>query len=216
MTNTLTGVLLAAAAGLNAYIPLLALALIDRFTTRIDLETPYDFISSTLGILVLLLLLTVELILDKIPRIDLLNDLVNTAVRPAAGGFLAMAVTNGDGDINIVVAMLFGLAIAAAVHAAKSLSRIRITKATNGIGNPLVSMVEDGVAGVVSLFALLLPWVGLAIAIIMGVFMTWFYRASASTTIFSPKNAKPANLRPSDSTPRIHSVNTPESVNAED
>jgi uncharacterized protein (DUF1015 family) len=45
-TAILTGIGLAAPAGLNAYIPLLALALADRATTRVTLHAPYDVLSS--------------------------------------------------------------------------------------------------------------------------------------------------------------------------
>jgi hypothetical protein len=216
VTNTLTGMLLAATAGLNAFIPLLGLAMADRFTTFVELETPYGFISSTLSILILLLLVTVELVVDKIPRIDLLNDLINTAVRPAAGGFLLMAVTHGQGNINLVIAMMLGLTLAGVVHAVKAISRTRITVATKGVGNPIVSMVEDGIAGLITLLAILLPWLGLVAAIGSGVFLGWFYRTVTTRSLFMSQVAGDSSLRQTDSTLRIHSVKMPESMNAED
>jgi len=67
-TAILTGLGLAAPAGLNAYIPLLALALADRATTLVTLEAPYDALSSNLGIAILIVLLTIEVAVDKIPE----------------------------------------------------------------------------------------------------------------------------------------------------
>jgi Domain of unknown function (DUF4126) len=185
LTNTLTGVLLAAAAGLNAFLPLLGLGLVDRFSSLIDLEQPYDVTSSPWGIALMLLLATADLVLDKIPRVDHLNDLLNSAIRPAAGMFLIMAVTNGKREIDEVVAMLLGLLIAGAVHVIKAVSRTRITIATNGLANPLVSLVEDGVAGIVTLFALTLPWLGLAFAVPGGVLLGWLYLAAPGSRVFS-------------------------------
>ena len=63
-TAILTGMGLAAPAGLNAYIPLLVLALADRATNRVTLNTPYDILSSNLGIAILIILLTVEVTVE--------------------------------------------------------------------------------------------------------------------------------------------------------
>ena len=84
-TAILTGIGLAAPAGLNAYIPLLALALADRATNRVTFNAPYDVLSSNLGIAILIILLTVEVTVDKIPGVDHVNDLIQSFVRPAAG-----------------------------------------------------------------------------------------------------------------------------------
>jgi hypothetical protein len=176
LTNTLTGILLAACAGLNAYIPLLGLALADRASTSIHLSRPYDVISSTAGIVVLLLLLTVDLVLDKIPRLDHLNDLLNTALRPAAGMFLVMAVTDGKGEVDEIVAMLIGLIVAGGVHSYKAISRVNMAKRTTGAGSPLISLFEDTLAALLTLLALALPWLGAAFLPLAAIALAWFYR----------------------------------------
>lgn len=171
----LTGLGLAGPAGLNAYIPLLVLAIADRATSRIDLEQPYDFISSTWGILILLALLTFEIIVDKIPGFDHANDLLQSVVRPAAGAVLLMAVTNEQGVINPVVAMLLGLGAAGGVHAVKTVSRPAVTVSTGGAGNPIVSLIEDGVALFVSIMAILLPILAVVSFVILAIFVYWSY-----------------------------------------
>jgi hypothetical protein len=179
VTNTLTGVLLAAAAGLNAFLPILGLALADRFTDYVNLPQPYDIISSVGGIAILLVLVTIELVADKIPRVDHINDLINSPIRPAAGMFLMMAAVSGQGEIDVVVAMFIGLVVAAAVHVYKSVNRTRITIATNGLANPMVSIVEDAIAGMTTLLAIVFPWVGLAFAIPAGIGLSWIYRKTS-------------------------------------
>lgn len=171
--------LLAAAAGLNAFLPILGLALADRFTSKVDLPQPYSIISSSLGIAILLGLVTVDLIADKIPRIDHLNDLINSPIRPAAGMFLMMAAVSGRNEIHEVVAMFIGLLLAGAIHAYKSMKRTRITLATNGLANPMVSLIEDGIAGVTTLLAIVAPWIGLAVAIPAGIGLSWVYRKTS-------------------------------------
>ena len=196
MTNTLTGILLAASAGLNAYIPLLGLALADKATSSIDLSKPYDVISGTAGIAVLLFLLTVDLVVDKIPRLDHLNDLINTALRPASGMFLVMAVTDGKGEIDEVVAMMIGLAVAGTVHAYKSINRVKIATEATGAGGPLVSLVEDGIAAMATLLALTLPWLGAAFLGVAAFALAWFYRVVPNSIGVSPRRAASSSLPP--------------------
>lgn len=171
--------LLAAAAGLNAFLPILGLALADRFTSKVDLPQPYNIISSVGGIAILLLLVTIDLIADKIPRVDHLNDLINSPIRPAAGMFLMMAAVSGKNEVHEIVAMFLGLLIAGAVHVYKTISRTRITVATNGLANPMVSLIEDGIAGITTLLAIAVPWIGLAVAIPAGIGLGWVYRKTS-------------------------------------
>lgn len=155
----LTGLGLAAPAGLNAYLPLLIAALVDRFSSRIDLDRPFDFLGSNWGIVILTLLVTVEVVVDKIPGIDHLNDLIQSVIRPASGAFLMMAANSDGGALNPVGAMVIGLVVAGGVHAGKALSRPAVTVTTGGLGNPLVSFLEDGVAAMTAITAVLIPLV---------------------------------------------------------
>ncbi len=161
----LLGFALASAAGLNAFLPLLIVALADRAATSFNLETPYDFISSSTGIAILLLLLTVELIADKVPRVDHFNDLIQSAIRPAAGAVMFMAVVHPDDNVHPLVAMVLGLVTAGAVHWYKTIARPHITSATGGIGNPIVSLIEDALCGAIAIVALLVPVIGVVAAV---------------------------------------------------
>lgn len=153
----LAGIGLAAGAGLNAYLPLLVLALTDRYTDAINLPTPFDILSSLWGIVVLLLILPLELFPDKIARVDHFSDLVHTAIRPGAGAFAFMAVASTHDDFQIVMGFILGLVIAGAIHWIKASSRPRITRTTNGIGNPLVSLLEDALCVVFAVVAVFMP-----------------------------------------------------------
>jgi len=173
----LTGLGLAGPAGLNAYIPLLVLALSDRLTQRVDLASPYDFISSNAGIAIILLLLTVELFVDKIPGIDHFNDMVQTVVRPAAGALVMMSTTTSGGSTNAVVAMVLGLLVAGGVHATKTMSRPAVTVSTGGIGNPIVSMAEDAIALLASILAILLPILSVLVFVALGLGLVMLFRS---------------------------------------
>ena len=153
----LTGIGLASGAGLNAYLPLLVLALADRFTDVIDLGTPWNILSSFWGLVILLLVLPLELIADKIPRVDQMSDLLHTAIRPGAGAVAFMAVSSQVDDFQMVIAFILGLVIAGAVHWLKASVRPQITETTKGIGNPLISLLEDGLAVLFAILAVFLP-----------------------------------------------------------
>lgn len=157
MFELLTGLGLAMPAGLNAYIPLLAIALADRYTGLIQLAAPYDAVSSPWAIAVIALLLGIEIIADKVPIVDHINDLIQSFIRPAAGAVLVMASTDAVQSINPVLSMILGLVVAGGVHTAKSTFRPVVTATTGGVGNPVVSAVEDGTAISLSVIALVAP-----------------------------------------------------------
>ena len=84
----LTGLGLATAAGLNAYIPLLALGLLSRFTGLIDLPHGYAWLENSWVLTIVAVLLVVEIVADKIPALDSVNDAIQTFVRPTSGGIV--------------------------------------------------------------------------------------------------------------------------------
>lgn len=193
-SSVLTGLGLAPSAGLNAYIPLLALALADRFTDQITLQRPYDFLSSTGGIVILLLLLTIEIIADKIPGVDHANDLIQSAIRPAAGAISMMAVTNSDRALNPVVAMIAGLLLAGGVHGVKATARPTITVSTGGVGNPVISMLEDAIAAITSVAAILVPLLAIVLMVLFGLLLWWLYRKVRNLTGYLARMGRASSL----------------------
>jgi hypothetical protein len=101
--------------------------------------------------------LIIEVLADKIPLVDHVNDLINSIIRPSAGAVLVMASTGSVEAINPVLAMVLGLLVAGSVHTVKASVRPTVTATTGGIGNPIVSAAEDGVAIGLTVIALLAP-----------------------------------------------------------
>jgi hypothetical protein len=162
-TAILTGIGLAAPAGLNAYIPLLVLALADRATTHVTLTAPYDALSSNVGIAILVLLLTIEVAVDKIPGLDHANDIIQSIVRPAAGAIVAVASTTGVVAVSPAIMVLLGVVLAGSVNAVKVTTRPAVTLGTAGLFNPVVSILEDIIATVASVVAIVMPFLVLVI-----------------------------------------------------
>ncbi|WP_110239682.1 DUF4126 domain-containing protein [Nocardioides gilvus] len=165
MLAALTGVGLSAAAGLNAYIPFLVVAVIARFTDVIELPSAYAWIESWWAIGVGAVLLLTEVVLDKIPLVDSFNDAVQTAIRPASAG-VVFAATSAAQDVedswtwlddNTWVGVVLGVVVALVVHGLKAGVRPLINAGTLGAGAPLVSTAEDTASVSLALVAIFLP-----------------------------------------------------------
>ena len=169
-----TGLGLAVAAGLNAYIPLLIAGLLVRFDV-VSFGGSYDVLGSTPALIILAVLLVVEILADKVPAVDSLNDAVQTFIRPASGAVLFAAAASGVGEQwTQALALVLGLVTAAGVHATKATIRPVINVTTAGTGAPVVSTVEDGVSAGLSLAALLAPLLALIalVAMVIGAALT--------------------------------------------
>ncbi|MFL7837542.1 MAG: DUF4126 domain-containing protein [Candidatus Promineifilaceae bacterium] len=163
---------LSGSAGLNAYIPLLIVALAGRFPTAdplIKLNSPYDLLSSWWVIGLLVVLLAIEMLVDKIPAVDTVNDAIQTFIRPAAGAILFAGSTNALGDMSPIIAVLAGVLVAGSVHATKGIVRPAVTATTAGTGNWAVSLSEDVIATGMSLLAIFLPLLAGILVIIFAI-----------------------------------------------
>lgn len=148
-----------ASAGLNAYLPLLILALADRFTGIVDLSGPWDMLSSGPGIVLLLLLLPAELMLDKIAGLDAKNDRIHQVIRPLAGGLAGGAIGAAeDSALSTVAGVIVGAACAIVFCRMKIVGRRQVSTATSGLANPFVSLVEDAIVVPNAVLAAFFPW----------------------------------------------------------
>jgi uncharacterized membrane protein len=152
----LTGLGLAIPAGLNAYIPLLTVA-VAQMAGWIRLEEPYALLGEWWSVALISVLLIVEIVADKIPAVDHVNDAIQTFVRPAAGGLLFAAAAAGGGYVHPVVWVVAGVLVAGGVHAAKATARPAVNASTAGVGTPVVSAAEDIAAFALSVLAIVVP-----------------------------------------------------------
>jgi hypothetical protein len=149
----LTGFGLATAAGLNAYIPLLALGLLSRFTDLVTLPHGWSWLENGWVMTIVAALLVVEVVADKIPALDSINDAVQTFVRPTAGGIVfgsgtaaqTAAVTDPGAfaQTGQWIPVAIGVVTALMVSLTKSTVRPAANVATAGMAAPVLSTVED-------------------------------------------------------------------------
>lgn len=171
---------LSTSAGLNAYLPLLVVALAARFTTLIHLNEPWDVMTSGWVIAVLAVLLLVEMTVDKIPAVDTLNDGIQTIGRPLAGAILFAAGSGVVGELHPVLAFIAGLLIAGGVHTVKTVARPAVTATTGGTGNWLVSLLEDGLSLVLAIMAILVP---ILVLLFIGVILLLVVKNTGSRSV---------------------------------
>jgi hypothetical protein len=175
MIDILAAFGLSAATGLNAYLPLLIVGLLARYTDLVTLKAPWDALTNPWVLGVLVVLLVIEMTVDKIPAVDSLNDTIQTVVRPAAGAILFAASANVISEMSPVLALICGLVMAGGVHAAKATVRPIVTATTVGIGNPVVSTIEDVISGATTLVAILLPTLAAVMLLVVLVALGWWY-----------------------------------------
>lgn len=172
---------LSASAGLNAYIPLLIVSLLAKFTDLIELSEPWNAMESWWVIGVLILLSVIEFFTDKIPAVNHINDAIQTFIRPTAGAILFAASAQVVTDINPVFSIVAGLLVAGTVHAVKSVVvRPTVTATTAGLGDVPVSFFEDGISTMLSVLSIALPAVVGVVLILMAIGIIWWLSKRSS------------------------------------
>jgi hypothetical protein len=172
---------LSAAAGLNAWLPLFAGALAQRLDL-VDLAQPFDDLSGTGALVVLGVLTIADFVGDKIPAVDHVLHAIGTVVAPASGAVLFTGQTGADTDLPTLAAILLGAGTAESIHAGRAAIRPISTATTAGLGNPVLSVLEDLGALGLTLAAFIVPVLAAAavIALVVVIVVLWRRRRPAA------------------------------------
>jgi uncharacterized membrane protein len=166
------GLVLAAVAGLRAFLPLAVLGLAGRMGW-IGLGPDFTWLASTPALLAFWSASVAELLGDKVPVVDHALDAAGTALRPAAGALALTAVTTHAGPLwATVLAIVVGGSAAGMVHLGKASARLGSSALSFGIANPLLSVVEDLVSGFLAILAVVVPLLAL-VALALLAFGAW-------------------------------------------
>lgn len=176
----LTAFGLSASAGLNAYIPLLIVGVVAHYTDWITLNPPFDLLANPWVLIVVGILLIIEMLADKFPAVNHVNDAIQTVIRPAAGAIVFAASAHVITGLNPVIAIICGLLVAGSVHTVKAtVLRPAVTVTTGGAGNIPVSIAEDVVATVLSILSIVLPILVAVFVILFVILIVWWLRRRA-------------------------------------
>jgi hypothetical protein len=156
VTNLFGAIGLGAASGLNAWIPLLGLGLADRFGL-VTLTGSSDVLGSTPVLVVLAVLLALDVVGDKVPAVDHVLHVVGVVIAPVSGAIVFAAQDNLLSNSSPALAAVAGMVLGGLVHGGRSAFRPAVTATTGGVGNPVVSTVEDVVSTILTVLAVLVP-----------------------------------------------------------
>jgi len=140
------------ASGVNAYLTVLVLSLAGRAgwgAVPDELQTDRVLIAA-------LVLTAIEFVTDKVPYLDSAWDAVHTAVRPAIGSLLGLALA-GEADANgfdEALAAGGSGALALVSHGVEAGLRLGINASPEPFSNILTSLIEDGLVTGVMLLAI--------------------------------------------------------------
>jgi hypothetical protein len=151
------GVMLAATAGLRAFLPLLLVSALG-FTGAVELSGPVAFLAHPAAVLTFTTGVLFEVAADKIPFVDHLVDMIGTVIRPLAGALVGTSLIAGSEPlVTAVMGMAAGGTVAGLTHLGKATTRVGSTATTGGTGSPVLSTIEDviavGVGGAAALLA---------------------------------------------------------------
>lgn len=166
ISNMFSAFGLSSAAGLNAYIPLLAVGLLSRYS-YISLQNPFDLLASTPVLAILVVLALIDFVADKVPAVDHVTHLIGGLISPVAGAIVFASQNNIVSEIHPALALGAGFVMAGGFHATRAAIRPVATATTAGIGNPVLSLIEDIVSLLLSILAFVAPLIAFVLFLVL-------------------------------------------------
>ncbi len=135
------------AAGLNLWSATLVLGVAGRQ----DWATTPEILQRTDVLIIAAILYAFEFVVDKIPYVDNVWDVVSTVIRPVGGALLGIAVASEGGGSLLGGALTAG-GLALTSHGAKATTRAAINMSPEPFSNIAASLTEDATSvGIVTL-----------------------------------------------------------------
>lgn len=166
------GVGLAAAAGFRVFLPLLVMGLAVK-AGYVPVSENFQWVATTPALLMLVVAAITEIVAYYVPVLDNLLDGIAAPTAIGAGIAMSYAVL---GDLppmlKWTLAIIAGGGAAAATQGATTLLRGTSTLTTGGIGNPVIATFEIIAAILMSLLAIVFPYLAI-LAILIFIVVTW-------------------------------------------
>jgi hypothetical protein len=186
-TQLAMGFALAACVGLRTFLPLLAAGLLAR-TGHLELGQHFEWMASTPALVVFGSALAFEVLADKIPGVDHALHSVEAFVKPVAATILAASLfTNLDPLTATTLGLVGGGSIAGLVQLARGGTRVASSALTFGLANPVLSVVDDGMALGGVILAFLLPFLAALLAIVAAIAVVRLVRRRKNPDLGNPQ-----------------------------
>jgi hypothetical protein len=154
------------ASGLNLYATVAALGLLQRFGVA-TLPEPLHVLAHPVVLTLAIALYVVEFVADKVPFVDHVWDAIHTFIRPPAAAAIAYAAVAGLPEPWRIAAALVAGGVAFTSHGTKASARAAINASPEPFSNWIVSVLEDGVAVLLTWLAAVHPMTALAIGLVL-------------------------------------------------
>jgi hypothetical protein len=174
------GLALAATCGLRAFLPLFAVGCLGALG-QIELAASFQWLSRPVALMGLGLALLLEVSGDKFPIVDHFLDSAAVVIKPIAAMIVAASVmTDADPMVTTILGLVVGGSMAEGVHLVKAKVRLMSSAFTATLANPIISFIEDVVAIISTVLAVLMPLLVFVLALVgcgLG-FRWWMQRRS--------------------------------------
>ena len=161
------GIVLAASAGLRAFVPLFAVGVASR-TFGWEVASQMQWLASNTALTCFGIASVLEVAADKIPVVDHALDAVHTIIGPIAGALAGLSVwLHFPPSVATVLALAVGAPVAGAVHFLAATTRVKSSVVSGGTLNPVASTVEDGLTVSAIVIAIVAPLLALALTILL-------------------------------------------------
>jgi hypothetical protein len=161
------GVVLAATAGLRAFLPVFSASMV-AWLTHLPLPANLAWLEKPQTILIFGVATLLEILGDKIPVVDHALDSIQHFTKPALAVFAATPfLYQLTPEYSVAIGILLGAPLALGVHSAKATARVGSTVTTAGMGNPVLSVVEDVAAIGAIVLGFIAPLLALVVAAVL-------------------------------------------------
>ncbi len=129
-------------AGLNLYLTVLALGLLQRFEV-LKLPPALEVLSHPWILIAAGLLFLIEFVADKVPYVDNTWDAIHSFIRVPAGAILAIGVLGDLPSHWVWLVALLGGFVSFSAHGAKASTRLAVNSTPEPFSNWILSFGED-------------------------------------------------------------------------
>ncbi|MGI8544712.1 MAG: DUF4126 domain-containing protein [Aridibacter sp.] len=159
--------------GINLYATVSVLGLLQKFSA-IELPGGLEILDNWWIIAIAGGLYLIEFVADKVPYVDSVWDVVHTFIRVPAGAVMAFAATAETNSTVMIIATLLGGGLALSSHGTKAALRAGANLSPEPVSNWALSIVEDIIAIVGTVLAVIAPFLIAIVLIIFTIFFLWF------------------------------------------
>lgn len=160
------------ASGINLYATVGALGLLHRFEV-FQLPSSLEVLANPWVIGIAAALYLIEFAADKVPYVDSVWDVIHTFIRPAAAAVLAYGAFAEMPDMWRVIAALLAGGVALTSHSSKATTRAAANASPEPVSNWILSLVEDGIAFLLTWLAVTHPFLTVGVVIILLIVSTF-------------------------------------------